>query len=326
MHVAVVVWAAISSTAFAAPKKKKSKKPAPAAPADVEIDPTPTPAPAPATPSSSSDSPPPAVTGTADNPAPPNTGPNAPAGPWPAAVIDSGLAVPASRLALYGGLLIDRTSYTAPPVPPLTTGATVHDTALALLAGAGYGATEDITVGGEYELPIDDANGVFSNAGRLAAFVGYRALHDGKLDVEVGGDLDFFFNGGTTVVLHAGASVRYRLGPKLAVYTGTPLAPEPYGQQLVLGLNHSAPVALDIPIGFALQATPKVYAWAGTTLAHIKLANTDNAFLFADVIPLELGAVDRATKDLDVGAYVRFTNLESTEADFTIGLVARYYR
>ncbi|MGE5184892.1 MAG: hypothetical protein ACM31C_22645 [Acidobacteriota bacterium] len=245
---------------------------------------------------------------------------------WSDQLIDNGLVLPQGDLGAYGDLLIVRTSFVDKPVPPATTGATVLNTAFDLLVGAGYGVTPELTIGGEYQLPVDDATGAFPNAGALSAYAGYTALRDDKTTLVLGGDLQLDFSNGTTATLHLGASLRYKVAPKVAVYTGNLLAPGPYGRQLVIGLNHSAPVALDLPAGVAIQASPRLLAWAETSLAHVKLANTANAVLFADYIPLQLGALYRAAKDVDVGGFLDFSDLENVGNAFAIGVMARYYK
>src|SRR5882724_3200913 len=244
---------------------------------------------------------------------------------WSDQIISNGLVMPASELGVYGLVGAVTTTTVSPPVPPLTTGATSRNTAFDLKAGAGYGATELVTVGGEYTLPIADANGAFSNAGTLAAFGGYSVVRDDKMAVVVGGDLSLGFAGGATATLHLGASVRYKLAPTLVAYTGNLYAPGPYGRQLVLGLNNSAAVALDLPVGIGWQGSPKLFAWVETSLAHVKLANTTNAWLFADMIPIDIGALYRAAKDVDVGGFFQI-DVENPKDAFSLGLQARYYK
>ncbi len=245
---------------------------------------------------------------------------------WSDLLLDNGLVLPKDDLGMYGDMLIVRTSVVEPPVPPATIGATSRDTAFALLGGAGYGVTPELTIGGEYQLPLGDAKGAFPNAGALTAYAGYSALRDDKMALVLGGDLNFDFSNGTTPTLHLGASLRYKVAPKLAVYTGNVVAPGPYGRQLAIGLKSGAASALDLPIGLAVQASPKLFAWVQTSLAHVKLANTANAILFADVIPLQLGALYRATKDVDVGGFLDFPDLENVGNVFAIGVMARYYK
>jgi hypothetical protein len=66
-----------------------------------------------------------------------------------------------------------------------------------------------------------------------------------------------------------------------------PLPVLPY--QLQIGLSSGAPIALALPIGLGYQASPKLYTFASLNLANIRIANTSNAFLFKDFIPIALG-------------------------------------
>jgi hypothetical protein len=259
--------------------------------------------------------PPPAVTGAAAT---------ATAG-WSDQIIDNGLVMPASDLGLYGDLEVHRTTYTQAPIPPANMGIIVHNTAFNIVAGAGYGVTELITLGGQYTLPVADADGAFSNAGRLTGFGGYSISRDDKLALVAGADITVDFAGSATGILHAGVSLRYKVAPKVVVYTGNPLAPGPYGEQLVVGLNNSSPVAIDLPVGVGFQANPKLFAWAETQLAHIKIANTANQFFGADILPLQIGALFRAVKDVDVGGFADI-DFENISSFYAIGVMARYYK
>jgi hypothetical protein len=255
-----------------------------------------------------------------------NTGAE-PAGPppWSDQIISNGLVLPKSDLGLYGGIAVATTDYNQTPVPPLMTGAVLHDTAFELRAGIGYGVSDVFTAGGEYTLPVADANGAFTNAGRFDIYGGYSVARDDKMALVLGGDFTVDFFGGATAIIHAGASFRYKLAPKYVLYTGNLFAPGPYGRQLEIGLNHSAPVAIDLPIGIGAQLSPKLFGWAGITLAHIKLANTTNRFLFADIIPIELGAFYRMAKDVDVGGFFAI-DVENLRDAISVGVLLRYYK
>jgi len=249
------------------------------------------------------------------------------AGPgWSDQIIDNGLVLPPSAIGVYGDLDVTRVTFTAPPIPPATMGIITTDTALDLLAGVGYGVNDLVTIGGQWQLPLDNGQGAFGNAGVITAYGGYSLTHDDKLAVVAGGDFSVAFAGSATAFLHAGVSLRYRLAPKLIFYSGNPLAPGPYGQQITVGLNNSAPVSIDLPVGLGWQVNPKAFAWAQTAVAHIKLANTENAFIFADYIPLEIGALFRAKKDIDVGGYLSFPDLEHAGDFFGFGVLLRYYK
>lgn len=98
------------------------------------------------------------------------------------------------------------------------------------------------------------------------------------------------------------------------------LPPLPY--QLAIGLNGGGTVALDLPIGIGYQAKPKIYALAMLDLAHIRISNTANAFLFKDFIPISLGGFYSLDK-IDVGAL--FSDDLKRGSDYLrFEIVARY--
>jgi hypothetical protein len=77
------------------------------------------------------------------------------------------------------------------------------------------------------------------------------------------------------------------------------LPPQPY--QLVIGLNNAGTIALDIPVGLGYQVKPNIYAFGVLELAHIRIANTVNAFIFDRFIPISLGGFYSLEK-VDIGA------------------------
>jgi hypothetical protein len=240
-------------------------------------------------------------------------------------LVDAPLVAPASQLDVFGAVQVNTTTRTAAPVPPLTTGAKVINTAFELNAGVGYGVSDVLTLGGEYTFPFADADGAFPNAGKLRGFGGYSAIHDDKLTLVVGGDLDVEFPGSATLFIHAGASLRYKIAPKASIYTGNPLAPGPYGEQLTVAVNNNGPSTIDLPVGVGVQLSPKLFGWAQTTLAHINLANSANAFWIADFLPLEVGALFRYEHDIDLGGFIG-SDFEDFRAGIVGGVMLRYYR
>jgi len=261
-----------------------------------------------------------------EEPPPIATGAGGAVAGWSDVIIDNGLVMPPSDLGLYGIMGVARTTTEEPPVPPATMGIKNIDTAFDLTAGIGYGVNDQITVGGQYTFPVANGDGAFKNVGSLVGYGGYAALRDAKMALVVGADIQLDVLAQTTGILHAGVSFKYRLAPKVIFYSGNPLAPGPYGQQLVIGLNNSSAVALDVPVGFGFQGNPKLFLWAQTALAHIKIANTANMFFAADYLPLQVGALYRAAKDVDVGGFVDFPDLENISHFFAVGVTARYYK
>lgn len=277
----------------------------------------------------------------AEDPAAPPPDPNAtpavvaPAGGamgWSDAVIDRPLTMPKGKVGIYGDLDLLRIS-TSVTVGGMTT--TASATAEGLHAGFGYGVDDKLEIGAEYSFSLHD----FEIKGPLTLYGAYSLYHQGKLTIGGSADLVVDFNGqgavdpmtgavssSTNLALEAGLGVRYMLTDKIAVFTGSPIAPGPLGQHLHIGLNNSGPVSIDLPVGLALQATPQLYAYLETNIAHIKLANTSNAIIFADVIPLTVGALFAASHNLDVGAFLDLPDLKNSQFDvLVLGVQARYY-
>jgi hypothetical protein len=274
----------------------------------------------------------------AEDPAAPPPDPNAaaPAAPaaggsmmgWTDAVINRPLTMPKGKVGIYGDLDVARISVTV-------AGMTASATSEGLHAGFGYGVDDKLEIGAEYALSLHD----FEAKGPLTLYGAYSLYHEGKLTIGASADLVVDFNGAgaidpvtmqatssTNLALEAGLGVRYMLTDKIAAFTGSPIAPGPLGQHLHIGLNNSGPISIDLPVGVALQATPQLYAYIETNIAHIKLANSSNAIIFADDIPLTIGALFAASHNLDVGAFLNLPDLENSQFDVLVfGLQARYY-
>lgn len=246
------------------------------------------------------------------------------AGAWSDELISNTLTMPKSALGVYGTLGLATSSVTiVDPTTGMST--TSSSTAENLGIGAGYGISDKLTIGGEYAVPLHDDAGTFPNSGALTVYGGYNVMSSGKLSVAAGADLSLAFDS-TDFTLDAGVTVRYSVAPKFAVFTGNPVAPGILGNQLSIGLYSNAPIVLSIPVGVAFQASPQLYAWADTILASFLFAPASaNAFIFSDFIPIQVGALYRATKDIDVGAALT-DDLKDAGNTFGIALMARYYK
>jgi hypothetical protein len=263
-----------------------------------------------------------------DGTTPPATTATASGGPvmWGDAIINRPLTMPKSKVGIYGDLDILRFSVTVGTMTSSTTAEGLH-------VGFGYGVDDKLTIGAEYAFSLHD----FEIKGPLTLYGAYSLYHQGKLTIGGSADLLIDFNGtsvgamgavssSTDLTLQAGLGVRYMLTDKVAVYTGNPIAPGPLGQHLSIGLNNSGPISLDIPVGLALQATPQVYAFLQTNVAHFGFSNDSNAFLFADFIPLDIGVYYAASHQLDVGAFLNLPDLKNAKFDILeFGIGARYY-
>jgi hypothetical protein len=209
-----------------------------------------------------------------------------------------------------------------PPIPPATTGTSA--TAEGLGVGLGYGISDKIEAGATYFFTLNP-NG--SAKGPLDLYAGLSLLHKDKLDVAAGADFDIDLAATDNKSINAGLAVRYMVAPKIAIFTGNPVAPGPVGQHLSIGLASGAPISLSLPVGVALQASPKAYAWLDTNIAHIKISGDSNAnaFIFADFIPIDVGLLFRAMPGLDVGAHFA-DDLKAAGDAYEFGVLARFYK
>jgi opacity protein-like surface antigen len=247
---------------------------------------------------------------------------------WGDAIIQRPLTMPKGKVGIYGDLDVARISLT---IGTMTDSATAEG----LHVGFGYGVDDKLTIGAEYAFSLHE----FEIKGPLTLYGSYSLYNQGKLAIGGSADLLVNFNGGGTVdpmtgatssstnlSLQAGLGIRYLLTDKIAVYTGSPIAPGPLGQHLSIGLNNSGPISIDIPVGLALQATPQVYAFVQTNVAHIGISNDSNAIIFSDFIPLDIGLYYTASHALDVGAFLNLPDVENSKFDvLEFGVAARYY-
>lgn len=255
---------------------------------------------------------------------------------WTEVMIDRPLTLPASKLALYGTLDIAHIT-----IPALLGGTSTSVTSEALDLGVGYGVNDKLTVGAGYAFSIHD----FEIKGPLTLFGAYSLLSSGKLTIGASADLTLNFNSTdamgkstTTETLHAGLGVRYRLAPTVAIYSGgkpnplggvaseMPMAGSVLGQHLAIGLNSSAPITFDIPVGLGIQASPQAFLWVNTSVARLGFSNSSNAFLFKDFIPLNVGLNYAVDSHLNLNAFLTLPDLKESKFDLLFaGIGVRYY-
>ena len=152
-------------------------------------------------------------------------------------IIDRALTLGKSGYGLYGDFDVLRVSVTGG-------GVTVTSTAEGLHFGGGYGITDKVTIGAEYAFSLNS----FEIKGPLTLYGAMSLMHTDKLDIGASAnlviDLDAtstdamgMVTSSTSETLQAGVAVRYKLTPQVALYTGTPIAPGPLGQQLSIGFQ-----------------------------------------------------------------------------------------
>lgn len=259
-----------------------------------------------------------------------------PPGAIPLAINSRPLTRPKDKLAVHGGLRVG--VLTLPDAAGMDQTTTTDSLAL----GVSYGVSDQLEVGADYAPSISPG----SAKGPLTLHGAYLAVHSDKLDIALAGGIavDFYSltdpatmetSTRTLYSLQLGAWARYRLTPKASLISGVPAVPAttaslsklsfalpPLPYQLAIGLNGGGTIALDLPVGIGYQAKPNIYALAMVNLAHVRIANTANAFLFKDFIPISLGGFYSLDK-IDVGAMFSDDLKQGTDY-LRFEIVARY--
>ena len=262
-------------------------------------------------------------------------------GGWSDIMISRPLTLPAKKIAVYGTLDLARLSFKD------AMGNSSSSTSELLDLGFGYGVNDQLTVGAGYAFALH----TFEIKGPLTLFGAYSLYAKDKLTIGASANLTINFQGGadvmgnsiTTETLQAGLGVRYQVAPKVAIFTGgtpipgagalgggipseIPMAGSVLGQHLSIGLNSNAPISFDIPVGVGLQASPEAFVWVNTSVAHLGLSNDNNAFLFADYIPLNIGLNYAVDKHLNIDAFLTLPDLKEKQFDLLFaGVGVRYY-
>lgn len=244
--------------------------------------------------------------------------------------IDRHYVVGKGKIHAYGEIDILHINIPATPVTP-----SASSTAEGLGIGAGYGLSDKVTVGGQYQLTLNE----FEAKGPLTLFGEYELAHNDKMSITASANVTFDFNGidsmGESTVdtsINAGLGARYLLAPKMAVYTGAPYGPGPVGQHLSISLTDSGPITFDIPVGFAYQATPELFAFAQTQFLSFNIANkpmgADSVVLIGTDqggIPLTLGGLYAVNKDIDATASLIFPDLKHIGDFWGVAVGARWH-
>ena len=259
---------------------------------------------------------------------------------WPKEIMDRPLTVLKGKLGAGADVLIAHSSFTF-------MGMTSSSTAEALQVVGAYGISDKLEVGGSYAFTLNE----FEIKGPLTLFGNFNLTNDGKLAVAAGAGLMLDFDGAdpmdpmasvTNIGLDAGLGVRYKLAPKFAVFTGNPfglvsttpmglLPPSPglVGGHLHLGLSNEESKFFAVPVGFAMQATPELFAYLSTNIATILISDPppmgDRVQGIWDTTPLSLGAWYAVNKNIDAGASLNFVDVQNAGDFWAISLGARYF-
>lgn len=244
---------------------------------------------------------------------------------WSDQNIDNPQTLPKGGLGAFGDFEILKLNIPNPLDPTMSSSVTAEFLAL----GAGFGLTDKITAGVTYAVDIHDDGGTFPSddrwKGPLGLYGAMNLINKDKLSVTAGADFGVNLGNTDSKEINAGLSAKYRVAPKLAVFTGNPLPLGPAGQHLHISLESNGPITFSLPVGVALQPTPQIFAFVDTTLADFSISNSSNAFIFSDFIPVDVGALYRAAKDLDVGVTFQ-DDLKNAGDAYLFGITARWYK
>jgi hypothetical protein len=201
----------------------------------------------------------------------------APAARWPRAVIARPLTLPAGVFQVG----LDEVSNN-------------DVSALGSRLVAGYGINDKLEAAVFYSFATKE----FEAKGSLDVNVGYAAIRGaagGTLEVVPRAQLGYSLFGEALNPLGAGAQVQYNVSDKLAVIT-------PGGQLSVALDGDTKPITFGLPVAVGFQATPELYLQVDTSLGSLNIADSANAFIFADSTPASLTGIYNAIPALDVMA------------------------
>lgn len=192
--------------------------------------------------------------------------------------------------------------------------------------GAGYGISDKLELGLTYAFALNE----FEIKGPLDIYGKFSLSDSGALAVAASADLELNFANDTSLEVHAGLAVRYKVAPKFAIFTGNPYTLGVAGQHLSLNFEDGGAKTFSIPVGVEIQATPQLFAFAGTNIATILLSDPGPgdraAFIGSDGlgIPLTVGGFFNVNKSIDVGASFQ-TDLKNAGDFYVLTLGGRYY-
>lgn len=186
---------------------------------------------------------------------------------------------------------------------------------------AGYGINDKLEATAFYSFATKD----FEAKGSLDVNVGYAAVRGamgGKLEVVPRAQVGYGVLAEAINPLLLGAQAQYNATDKIAFIT-------PGGQLSVALDGDSKPITFGLPVAAAFQATPVLYFQLDTTLASFNIADSANAFIFADTTPLLLSAIYNVIPAIDVLASggLNVTPPDPAEVGDTVSFVLgiRYY-
>ncbi len=195
------------------------------------------------------------------------------------------------------------------------------DMGIGLSLGGRYGVSDKIEAGASYGFSLKE----FEAKGSLTLEGAYNIM-EGNLAVAANASFGYDVEGSGLEPLALGARVRFRLNDKMAVYSpGGQLSIALEEQIVPPATTGATPITLGLPVGFQYQASPQINAFLQTSLANIKIADSANAFLFADFIPLSVGAFFSPSNTMDFGGSVSWIDLKEFSDILVISASARLH-
>jgi len=226
---------------------------------------------------------------------------------WAMEIIKRPLTLKKGMIAARGDLGILKLTTVSMTTPPVTASAT----AVQLVVGAGYGISDKLEAGVSYGISLKE----FEAKGPLRLYGLFSIKDSPKMRVAAGAGFGYNL-ASEKLGIDAGLAFQYHLNDKMMVY----MPPS----HLQIGLDPTA-VSINLPVGFAFQATPNIFAYAQTNLFNIGIEPSGSSFIFADNIPLTVGAWYSPSNKMDIGASIGAFDLPDIADLFVFTISARLY-
>jgi len=133
---------------------------------------------------------------------------------------------------------------------------------------------------------------------------------------------------GKTGGIALGMFFQYNLSEKMALYTpGGHLRAQFIAEDPDAAgpLAAPKPIDLNLPVGFAYQASKNIYAFAQTSIATINISNSATAIIFADATPLTVGAFYSMSNKMELGAQIATGDVPHIGDAFAFSVVGRLF-
>ena len=82
---------------------------------------------------------------------------------------------------------------------------------------------------------------------------------------------------------------------------------------------------MHIPVGFGVQVNENIFGFVETDIAQIEISDSDSGFIFADFLPLNIGAFFSPSNTMDFGGQISWFDLSDAADYVTIVGMARLH-